>query len=172
MALSKLSSGFRKLFKFSLTSAYSYITLNMRINGFNKLPRPWMSQFSKSRINIYMAGCIFHRRPHRHSPTHIIFTMTKTQTLVHWAMGSMLPPLEPGGPQQWPQPQEHGGSKSTQFQRLGHKRQHGICPVCALSALSPQSSLSFLPMDNLLWSPELPRGGEATMLEWPYRDTK
>lgn len=58
----------------SVTTANSWITLTMMIQGLNKLPRPWMGLLSKSRVNIYVADYTLQRWPHQHSPTHMFFS--------------------------------------------------------------------------------------------------
>lgn len=63
----------------------------MMIQGLNKLPRPWMNLFSKSRVNKRGWLCFPKTAPPTQPIPHATLTISETQTLLHQAVGPMFP---------------------------------------------------------------------------------
>ena len=63
----------------------------MMIQGLNKLPRPWMNLFSKSRVNKHGRLYFPKAAPPTQPIPHATLTISETQMLLHQAAGPMFP---------------------------------------------------------------------------------
>lgn len=143
MALSKHGSGStQELFKLSVFNICKFINHTMRIKGFNKLLKPWISLFSKRSRHMWQIIFSKDSHPNTYHPT-CPYNEWEIDTFSSGS-GVCFLPWNPGGPPRVPQPKEHDSSDTAWLQRMHHKQQHGICLPASLSlhmTLMPEATL-------------------------------